>query len=211
MRFKLILRRSEILLFSPPHMYTHTHTHAPTGTRCINGDGASPQPHKWDVRIVLLTAVADSWNKQSGGKTLKTRRGERSTPHTAKPKEQCVQYVLVIDVWLSHGVFFFFFFFLPCVKVSAKSCHSYSRCSCSFLVSLPPSCPLLVILELQCARLDCTSCMASSAVTAEVAIHVPLWLDAWKLWYYVCVTTSISSVVFAPLLTMKSTSCLAQS
>lgn len=29
MRFKLILRRSEILLFSPPHMYTHTHTHTP--------------------------------------------------------------------------------------------------------------------------------------------------------------------------------------
>lgn len=116
MRFKLILRRSEILLFSPPHMYTHTHTYAPTGTRCINGDGASPQPHKWDVRIVLLTAVADSWNKQSGGKTLKTRQAERSTPHTAKPKEQCVQYVLVIeDVWLSPGVFFSFSFF-PLLK-----------------------------------------------------------------------------------------------
>lgn len=44
-----------------------------------------------------------------------------------------------------------------------------------YVVSVLGACPVvLVIAELQCNWLVCTSCMASSSGVAEVAIHMPL-------------------------------------
>lgn len=64
MRFKLILRLSEILPL-PPLL----------GRGVFNGGGASPHPHDLDTHIVLPAAVADLWNKQSEGKTHSKQSG----------------------------------------------------------------------------------------------------------------------------------------
>ena len=46
-----------------------------------------------------------------------------------------------------------------------------------FVVSMLLSCsPWLVIVEPWCNRLVCTSCKASSAGAADVAIHMPLFV-----------------------------------
>lgn len=86
MRFKLILRRSEIQP-APP----------------LLGDVVLMVvvlllTHTIQTRIVVLTAVADLWNQQSGGKTpLKTdRESERNTPHTAMPARPCVHSLCAI-------------------------------------------------------------------------------------------------------------------
>lgn len=68
MRFKLILRRSEIL--PAPRLL---------GARRVNGGCSSSSPAQIETHVVFLaTAVADGKMEQSGGK----RQSERNTPCT---------------------------------------------------------------------------------------------------------------------------------
>lgn len=85
MRFKLSLRLSEILPLPPLLGHVVLMVMVPLLSHTI-------QTHS-----VLLTAVADLWNKQSGGKThSKQTARERNTPLTAMPTEQCVHSLCAI-------------------------------------------------------------------------------------------------------------------
>ena len=208
MRFKSILRRSEIL--PPPPLLP--------GTCCINGCGASPYPLNSDTHTphkhtytytILFTAVADWWTKQSGGRTHPIQHCQQKAvcvlslcnmfllltldikcvmePQSfcLSKSDSCSQYFY--SLWFLRGfhalgslfkVFLAGLYFMHGFKCGTV-CHPYTFCVCDY--SLPEN-------SVDCLHISGSACKAFSLAA---------------LYNFLCTIYHISHVFFALFFCIK--------
>lgn len=187
MRFKSILRRSEILPL-PPLL----------GHVVLMAVVPSPLPHKF--RHTHCPPHCSGWLVEQA-----VRRG--NAPCTAMPTKQCVRSLC--------AVCFCCLWYKMCGGAS-KFSLMLQQSHVTVTVGVSAACGFyaafffLVILELWYNWLVCTSCMASSAGAAEVAIHTPFvfvmtaWLKTLALGW-LCLYSHFSSLLLASATTANPT------